>query len=432
MSAQAMADPASAPLVRRARSVWKVLAITSLLFLISCGSLALWLGNTLGNITTPQSATLEARTGSQLVVRRNHIRTPELVTEETALSEGDEVETGSTGGAFLQLFDGSTIQTYFDTSLRMERLRVGKLFQNTKEASIVVNEGTVVLVTADLGSYSSARYLMVTEMSIIEPDVRSKVRLRVEGPQGGRRTSVFVDYGSAKVLSRGRQILVSPGAMARIGPDGIIEGPSAIEEELLRNGNFTESPTSGAELVENGGLGIAAWLPTHTQPAEPVEEPGIATVVSETVGTTGRIYAAKLLREGTSDKYALVGIRQEVNQPVEFLSEIQLFVTVKVVNQSQLAGGPQGNIYPLTIKVLYTDAEQKGHEWVHSFYYLGPASAPAQTTKVLQGTWGQHLFSLKSANGGAGSDIAVINAIEVYGFGRQFQSWATNLSMMAR
>jgi hypothetical protein len=42
----------------------------------------------------------------------------------------------------------------------------------------------------------------------------------------------------------------------------------------------------------------------------------------------------------------------------------------------------------------------------------------------------QDQFVLKSAT--TGLDVAVINSIEVYGYGTQFQSWVTGLSMLAR
>ena len=433
MGVQASADMSGASVLRRSRSVWTVLTLTALAFLVSCGSLGLWLTSTLSSVTTPHSASLEARTGSQLSVLRSRAVAPELVTKETTLNEGDEVQTSSNGGAFLQLFDGSTIQTYFDTKLRIERLRTSKFFQNLKEASIVVNSGTVVVVTADLGGYSSAHYIIATDSGVVEPDVKSKVRLRVEGTSSGKSTTVFLDYGSARLLAHGKQIQLTPGTMASVDSDGTLSVPSPIEEELLRNGNFTEGPTSGAELVENGGLGTAGWLPIHAQPADTITEPGVTEVATETIGTSGPVlYAIKLKREGTGDKYALVGIRQEVNQPVEFLGEIELKATVKIIGQSLTAGGPQGNLYPLTIKVMYTDSEQKQHEWVQSFYYLGPDTAPPRTTRVSQGTWAQPHFTLKSIKGGIGTDMAVINAIEVYGFGRQFQSWATDLSIIAR
>lgn len=430
MSAQATVDLPAARLGKRARAVWVVIAAMALVFLFTCSSVTYWLATTLSGITTPHSATLEARTGSQLVVRRNHVLAPELVTKETTLNEGDAVQTSSNGGAFLQLFDGSTIQTYFDTGLRIERLRTTKFFQNIKEASVVVDTGTVVVVTADLGGYSSAKYLVATDTSVIEPDVRSKIRLRVEGPEGDQITSAFVDYGSAKLLSHGKQLQLFPGTMARVGADGTIVGPSPIEEELIRNGNFTESPTSGAELPENGGLGTAGWLPIRTQPSEPVSEPGVADIVTETLVTSEDVRAIRFRREGSSDKFAQLGIRQEVNQPVEFLGEIELDVAVKVVDQSVTAGGPQENVFPLTIRVIYGDSELKQHEWKHSFYYIGPETAPANTSRVLQGTWGRHKFILKSSK--AASDMAVINAIEVYGFGTQFQSWVTDVSIVAR
>src|SRR6266508_3232559 len=121
MSAQAHTGVAIARLSNRARAVWAVLALSAILFLLSCSLLTYWLASTLGNLTTPHSATLDVRTG-QLVVHRNHIVAPELITKQTTLNEGDDVQTGSSGAAFITLFDGSTVQTYSDTRLRIERL----------------------------------------------------------------------------------------------------------------------------------------------------------------------------------------------------------------------------------------------------------------------------------------------------------------------
>lgn len=431
MGAQARAGLPHAPVSGRERAVWSVLALTTLVFLLSCGSLTYWIIGTLGNITTPQVAKLEDRGSSPLSVYRNHILAPESVADETTLNEGDEVQTSQNGAAFITLFDGSTVQQYFDTRLRVERLRTGSLFQNQKEASIVVDSGTVLIVTADLGGFAQATYLLATSVGVVEVETKSKVRLRIDGSGPGLRASAFVDYGTARLLAHGKQLQLGPGTMATISEAEGISGPGPIEEELLRNGNFTEGPTSGAELAENGGLGTAAWLPLRGPGGQVVTDPGVTEIVSETVGATGILTATRITRDGAGSSYALVGIRQEMNQPVEFHNQIDLLVTAKIVRQTLPAGGPQGNLYPLTIKLIYTDSEQQSREWLHSFYYLGPESATANTTKVAQGTWKRLEFVLK-APGGPGSDMTVINAIEVYGFGREFQSWVTDLSIIAR
>jgi hypothetical protein len=43
-----------------------------------------------------------------------------------------------------------------------------------------------------------------------------------------------------------------------------------------------------------------------------------------------------------------------------------------------------------------------------------------------------NIFFLKSPELSTGKDIFVINSIEVYGYGPQFQSWITGISLVAR
>jgi hypothetical protein len=156
--------------------------------------------------------------------------------------------------------------------------------------------------------------------------------------------------------------------------------------------------------------------------------------VTETLGGLGTINAVQILKEGSSDRYAKVGIHQEIHRPAEFLDTIELFATVKVLRQPFTVGGPQGNLFPLTISVNYSDADGVQREWKQHFYYVNGAPDPNDVRQVPHGTWWspRERFVLKSASAKIGQDVAVINYIEIYGYGRQFQSWITGVSMLAR
>lgn len=137
-------------------------------------------------------------------------------------------------------------------------------------------------------------------------------------------------------------------------------------------------------------------------------------------------------RNDRGDHFIKVGIRQEVNRPATFLNSIELFATVKVVRQTTPIGGPQGNLYPLTIRVIYVDSEGAEHDWKQQFYYVAGQPDPVDPGQVEQGIWWapKERFVLKSPD--EVRDIAVIRAVEVFAYGSQFQSWITGISMVAR
>lgn len=418
---------------RRSRSVWTVLALTSLTFLTLCAALGLGVSSFITTATIPNTANIELLQGTQLSVRRHTTYAPELITKTAVLREGDAASTGADSGAFSTLFDGSTVRAYFSTTLELKSLRTSRFFQNLKQVNIYLEYGTIVFATASLDGYSSADYSITTDQAEIALKSGSKVRVSVEDRNGQRMTNVVVQSGWGTLVSHGKTIELSPGNMAWVLGNNPPTGAIAAEEDLVRNGHFQDPPTSGAETKDNGGLGTAAWVPIRDTPEEAPREPGSASVVTETLASLGSIRALEILRQG-ADHYSKVGVRQEINRPAEFLDTIELFATVKVLAQTLPVGGPQGNLFPLTISVNYSDADGNQREWNQRFFYVGGEPDPRDPRQVPQGTWWapQERFVLKSAQDKIGLDVAVINYIEIYGYGRQFQSWITGLSMLAR
>jgi hypothetical protein len=176
-------------------------------------------------------------------------------------------------------------------------------------------------------------------------------------------------------------------------------------------------------------------------------------LTEETAGST--IKAAVISREGRDGQVATVGFRQQVNEVASYFHNISLSLRVKVVEQADPPGGPRGDQFPLTVAVLYTDPNGRAQQWRHSFYlHQGePLNIPNATQIGQAGAWetvqdwdedGRDptllavtpatAFKLKSAEGETivGQDIAVINEIHIYGIGSDFQSWVTDIALMAR
>ncbi len=415
----------------RARRVWIALFLSTVGFLGLCGFVATALYGYLSSVTVPQTATLELRQGTQLTVQRHGLTTSELVTGTTRLREGDQARTGPDSEGFIQLFGSDiTVATYFSTSLRLTTLRTSRFFQNNRRMQIDLDSGTVVVATGNSGDYNDESYIISTSDADVSVGRGSKVRVRADGPGVGM--SAVVDLGTATVFSKGRRVDLTAGQMAFVDEMGALSGPAPASENLIANGDFTDPPTREADKVQNGGLGTAVWEPFREEVSG--DDPTLSSVLvlSETVnGPT--VYAVAFVREAAKDTpqqhYARLGIHQEINQPVSYLSSIVLKATVRVITQSNVGSGPLGNVYPLTIKVNYTNTERKPASWSRNFYYVEGTPKKSDAGQLRQARWAGSQFTLKSKD--VGLDIAVIDSIEIYGYGTEFQSWITGISMVA-
>lgn len=420
----------------RSRHVWVVLVLSTLGFFSLCGLAGTSLYGYLSGVTVPQEGSVELLKGSQLTVQRRGDTASVLITSTTTLQEGDQARTGADSEAFIELFDKRiTLRTYFDTSLTLDTLRTSRFFEDRREMRVTLHGGTVIVATGPPSDFTDENYGIVTPDGLVLIPPQSRVR--VSKASDTASTSVVVEQGRASVFWRGERRDLATGRMiildvaAEPGPD------VPALDELVSNGSFKDAPTREADLVENGGLGIAAWTP--------IREPGsgselftnLVEIATDEV-PPNVIYFANFQREGPTNQYGRLGIRQEINRPVDYLETIELNATVRVVQQSEVIGGPTGDIYPLTIKVEYTDAEGKPRTWVRSFYYGdGPDGAEdsGDVLRVEQNRW-QSLESLSKENKGILKPAApgagqpdIINAIEIYGKGPLFNSSINNISI---
>src|SRR5438094_10208668 len=97
---------AASQYVKRARSVWFVLGVSGLLFLVVCSASGIGLYGYLQTVTQAQHAQLQLVRGSQLTILRHRRVDPEAVPAgvSSTINEGDEVNTGSDTEASMILF----------------------------------------------------------------------------------------------------------------------------------------------------------------------------------------------------------------------------------------------------------------------------------------------------------------------------------------
>jgi hypothetical protein len=434
----------------RANQVWLVLTLGLVAFVTLCGLSGFGISNFLGTVTVAKSARVEAiPPGSVLAVLKHGSVTPEQVSNEL-LQEGDIVIVSKDGAAFLTLFDGSTIKTTFSTTIAMDTLRVGEFLQRTKDVKISVSNGFVHVANSDQGDYAVSHYQISTPQAEIDADPGSLIDVNVQ-PGVDPSTRVIVEAGGALVHSQGRSIRLESRQMAFVSQLTAPEGPLDAEIDLVKNGDFTEGPTSNAEEIDNGGLGVAGWTRSRDDTAAPILS-GSVTITDE-LG----LKVAALRYDSSQNQLARVGMVEQLNEPVEFYQSIQLTATIKLVSQELPVTGTGGEIYPLIIKIVYKDSGGNLHEWRRSFYFAGDDAdlADLSRLKMTQGKWestaemqterqqqavsngrqdvaalNNDLFVLKSPT--LNQDMAAINSVEVYGYGTEYQSWITNIQLLAR
>jgi hypothetical protein len=426
------------------------MALGLLSFGAICGLTGFGLSNFLGTVTLARGARVEAiPPGSVLAVLKHGSVTPEQVTNES-LQEGDMVLVSKDGAAFLTLFDGSTIKTTFSTTLVIDSLRVGEFLRKTKEVRISVQAGFVHVANSDQDDYASSQYLISTPHAEIDADPGSLIDVNVQGG-ADPSTRVIVEAGGATFRAQGKSIRLASRQMAFVSSLTAPQGPLIAEINLVQNGDFTEGPTSNAEELDNGGLGVAGWMRSRDETSAPVLS-GSVTITDE-LG----LKVAAIRYDSAQNQLARVGMVEQLNAPVEFYQTIQLTATIKLVSQEQPVTGTGGEVYPLIIKVVYKDSGGSLHEWRRSFYYAGDNAdlGDLSRLKVTQGKWestgemqaerelqasatgepgaaslNENLFVLKSSS--FNQDMAVINSVEVYGYGTEYQSWITNIQLLAR
>lgn len=427
---------------RRTRHVWSILALSTALFLTICATGAVGAYSYLDSITRTKDARLQLVSGSQLSVVRHGRLDREVVPKDTVLNEGDEVYTGRETEANMSLFDGSTVRLSFNTHIKLSSLRTSRFFSNRKEVDLRIDSGTFVLSTADADGYTSASYTVNTPHASVEVERNSTVRVRISDldKPGGTEVSVTADSaGSATVTSGGKRVVVHPRYMTSARLNTGPTDPQPDEQELIRNGDFTEPPTSQAEGPEVG-LNTAAWLPILERPSDDVSGAGTVTVTTE---YDKRV--ATIDREAQGEHYARLGLRQDIDTSASYFRAIELSASVKVVAQTETepVGGPQGDVFPLTIKVLYTDSSGLPQEWNHSFYVCPSGHGKCELENADDVPLGKYTtvnFLLKGLGSSPTAenqpslnlDISAVNSIEIYGIGNRFQSWITDISLKAR
>ncbi len=404
--------------VRRERLAWIVVLGAFLTFLILGIGVPFF---TLRFVRTAQAV----RDGEMEVIRPivlvlNQQGAKSGVTDMAPVGEGQTIVTDNESRALVTLFDGSTIQVYPDTSLRITALREPRfarygLSHRANDLGIELLNGTIRVGVA-LPPAGRPR----PNFTVTTPHLAAKL---VEGGYFLDTTQAATDitaynqdatvtsqWGSAPVtLHRGQRTQVLAGQAP--------QAPQAAEVNLVTNGDFSAATEGTWKVsVDQGGDGPSIdpiWDVTNTGDRDALHLFRTGSEFAPGRGNHASLTASQTLNKNLPDPY----------------SSLKLQAQVRVNEQSLSGGGYLDTEYPLMLRVVYKDAYGSEHEWWRGFYIQNAAGNPTTHGEPLRkGVWTPVEFELRDGP----LPPFQITRVEAEASGWDFDSEVSDLRLILR
>ena len=367
--------------------------------------------------TVKQDAVLDPTQGTILLYPPRSLE-PIAITElRDQVVEGSIIEAGDgpTQATVRLINEGSadrslgSVQIFSGTRLRIDQMR-SPMFDMSGapyQARLAVDKGQLRVFT------NSVEQRPVS-VSIVTP--HGEVDLQAGSYQiavTDEQTAITVSAGEANLRKADHApLVVTSGLRAWMTADGLADAPVVASENLLRNGNFTESMRDSWESY------VIAQNVT----------PGRVSIMER----EGR-RVAYFVRQGEDNVPTEVGIRQFVGKDVNVYDKLMLQLDVKLLFQSLSGAGYLSSEYPLRVEVNYTDIYGKQLSWGHGFYYRDPEN---ENWKIVNGekippfNW----FTYRSPNLMEllkETRPARIDSIRIYASGWNYQSMVSEVFLLA-
>jgi len=227
------------------------------------------------------------------------------------------------------------------------------------------------------------------------------------------QTDITVRSGKAELLQEGQGgISVEPGLRAWMTADQVSQETASAEQNLIRNGDFTESMlnTWNSYVVAENVL------------------PGSVRIIER----DGR-RVAHFIRQGEENVPTEVGMTQAIDKDINVYDSLSIQLDVRLMHQSLPGAGYLSSEFPLRVEIDYTDIYGKDLRWGHGFYFREPED---ENWKVTDGeqippfNW----YTYQSPNlveALRETRPARINSIRIYASGWNYQSMVSEVYLSA-
>ncbi len=341
------------------RAAWLVLALAFLLFIGLVAVLSVRVGDVVSHVEAP--STIDEISGVVLV-RQGDLLTQGSISAGEEVFQGDHLHVSFGSTARLRMFEGSTIELFPDTNLRIDRARAARIGGRQAEAQLGIETGTARIAVAP-ASPDARMFELVTPAGVarLEPGEYT-VRVSDEA------TRISVWAGKAVMLVE-RQVVDIP-----VDTKIILEGDGKFRlvhvlEDVLVNGRFTDRTPTPPYAREGPG-----WYFFDEQTASDARGQ-IAVEVPRDSGAPG--VALRFTRQSASQTHNETGVRQIIHRDVAGAHSMMLDLWVKVDYALLSGGGYLGSEYPVMIRIRYSTLRGGEQVWTQGFYYDNPEGRPA-------------------------------------------------------
>ncbi len=342
----------------RERLGWAFLIIAFAVFLAIAISVPLFIRAYLQNATQLLPTLVQANQGTVRIDDQTGLMRATLSGEPADTVEpGAEILTDVTATALLTVFPPdseqilSRIQVYGNSTVRLDTLDAPR-FKSSSAVNMIelTLEGGRLRLSVPETEGRPFTIIVNTPQGVITIDEAGQYSLEVSNTQ----TQIAVQSGEAAVSGQEQLLALTADQRAIIPNESPPTGPLGPERDLIRNGDFNDSFnewnlfTWNVELADQPD-GEISVLPIGGEPTLHIKREG----------------------EGHAD----VRLRQTINQDVTDYESLQLFLTLRIVEQNLDVCGLVGSECPLFIRVNYRDENGISHTWQHGFYGQGEVVA---------------------------------------------------------
>jgi hypothetical protein len=399
------------------RLAWTVILASFVVFVVLAITAPLSIRYALEVATVKQTAVLNPTQGTVLLYTPGAVEPIAITDLRDEVTEGSVVEAGDspTQATVRLITEGDSdealgsVQIFSGTRLRIDRLRspTFDLSSEPYQTQLTLDKGQTRVFT-NSGQQRPLAVRIVTPHGEIDLDAGS-YQITV----GAEQTDITVSAGEATLHKADQPpLVVASGLRGWLTTDALAEQSVAAAQNLLRNGNFTESMKDSWESY------VIAQSVT----------PGKVSIMER----DGR-RVAYFVRQGEDNVPTEVGIRQHIGKDVNVYDKLMLQLDVKLLFQSLSGAGYLSSEYPLRVEVTYTDIYGKQLTWGHGFYYRDPENEAwtiVNGEKIPPFNW----FTYRSPNLMevlAETRPAHIDSVRIYASGWNYQSMVSEVFLVA-
>lgn len=392
------------------RLAWIILSIAFATFWFLVVSIPLGIRWYVINATQVHKTSL-APVRSTVKVQEPDADRPFAVTDaKDDVPEGSIITTDATSQAFLEFFEDSTLHLYNKTQVIIQKTQSPRFALSSKPNTIVLEvTGGRVRIGVAPSMESPLNFQVQTPHAAVELEEDGSYSVEVSSEE----FHLTVRDGRAKVTAMGKVVELGQGerTTVEIGREPL--GPLPAERDLIVNGDFKEPLTVG-------------WSVYHKQ-VDPDEVSGKAEVL-----VVGDRQAVRFWRMGKAANHGETGIIQVIDKDVRDFTSLELYISVRLLDQSLPGAGYLSSEFPVMVRLNYKDINGNDAFWTRGFYFKDPI----ENWKILDGEKIPHFvwYPYESPNLMEELDVkpAFITSIRVYASGWDYQSMASQVQLLAK